>query len=60
MRSQIIGNWKSQDEPEHLKTIRDRLLKNERQIIQIIEFYQQILLQKEIAASDSPEQIELL
>lgn len=60
MRSQIIENWKSQDEPEHLKTIRDRLLKNERQIIQIIEFYQQILLQKEIAASDSPEQIELL
>jgi hypothetical protein len=60
VRSQIIENWESQDEPEHLKTIRDRLLKNERQIIQILEFYQQILLEKEIAVSDSPEQMELL
>lgn len=60
VRSQIIENWESQDEPEHLKTIRDRLLKNEQQIIQILEFYQQILLQKEIAARDSPEQMELL
>ncbi len=60
VRSQIIENWESQDEPEHLKTIRDRLLKNEQQIIQILEFYQQILLQKEIAASDSLEQMELL
>ena len=33
VRSQIIENCESQDEPEHLKTIRDRLLKNERQII---------------------------
>ncbi|MEM6404106.1 MAG: AAA-like domain-containing protein, partial [Cyanobacteria bacterium P01_D01_bin.116] len=27
VRSQIINNWEAQDEPEHLKTIRDRLLR---------------------------------
>ncbi|HEY9607141.1 MAG TPA: AAA-like domain-containing protein, partial [Allocoleopsis sp.] len=26
VRSQIIDNWESQDEPEHLRTIRDRVL----------------------------------
>ncbi|NES42774.1 AAA-like domain-containing protein, partial [Moorena sp. SIO2C4] len=28
-RTQIIDNWVSQDKPEHLKTIRDRILRNE-------------------------------
>ncbi|MEG5193522.1 AAA-like domain-containing protein, partial [Microcoleus sp. ARI1-A4] len=28
VRSHIIDKWESQDEPEHLKTIRDRILRN--------------------------------
>ena len=28
VRSQIIENWEMQDEPQHLKTIRDRLLQS--------------------------------
>lgn len=60
VRSQIIENWESQDEPEHLRTIRDRLLKNKRQAVKLLELYQQILQQGEVVAVDSPEQMELL
>lgn len=58
VRSQIIENWETQDEPEHLRTIRDRLLWSQRQG-QLLELYRQILLTGEIKANDKPEQIEL-
>jgi hypothetical protein len=29
VRSRLIENWESQDEPEHLKTIRDRILRDQ-------------------------------
>ncbi|HEY9612999.1 eIF2A-related protein [Allocoleopsis sp.] len=59
VRSHIIENWEPQDEPEHLKTIRDRILSNEQRTGQLLGLYQQILQQGEVAASDSPEQMEL-
>src|SRR6476469_4779710 len=43
VRSQIIQNWESQDEPEHLKTIRDRILRNEQRAGRLLGIYQQIL-----------------
>jgi hypothetical protein len=55
----IIDNWESQDEPEHLRTIRDRILRS-RQSIQLLALYRQILLQEEAVAVDSPEERELL
>ena len=30
VRTQIIDNWEGQDEPEHLRTVRDRILRNSR------------------------------
>ena len=39
----IINNWQSQDEPEHLRTIRDRLLYNPRSAGRLLGIYQQIL-----------------
>ena len=39
----LIENWESQDEPEHLRTIRDRILADETQAIRILGLYQQIL-----------------
>ncbi|MEG4804808.1 AAA-like domain-containing protein [Microcoleus sp. ARI1-B5] len=39
----IVENWESQDEPEHLKTIRDRLLRNQQKAGQLLGLYQQIL-----------------
>ncbi|WP_293045100.1 MULTISPECIES: AAA-like domain-containing protein [unclassified Moorena] len=59
VRSQVIDDWKSHDNPEHLKTIRDRLLKNEQRAGRLLGLYQQILQQGEIASDDSSEQIEL-
>ncbi|HEY9599859.1 MAG TPA: AAA-like domain-containing protein, partial [Cyanophyceae cyanobacterium] len=59
VRSQLIENWESQDKPEHLKTIRDRLLSNEQRTAGLLGLYRQILLRKEIAVDDSPEQIDL-
>ena len=55
----IIENWEYQDEPEHLKTIRDRLLSNEKRAGRLLGLYQQILQQGEIAVGCSSEQIEL-
>ncbi|HEY9666673.1 MAG TPA: AAA-like domain-containing protein, partial [Coleofasciculaceae cyanobacterium] len=64
----LIENWEAHDEPEHLRTIRDRLcrcflsdriLNTEQHTIKLLRLYQQILQQGEVAANDSPEQIEL-
>lgn len=60
VKSHIIENWESQDEPEHLRTIRDRILyRNEKRTGRLLELYQQILRQGEISADGSAEQIEL-
>jgi PAS domain S-box-containing protein len=60
VRSRIIDNWESQDEPEHLRTIRDRILNNTQYSVGLLELYQQILHQGEVSVVDSPEQRELL
>ncbi|MEH2004848.1 AAA-like domain-containing protein, partial [Nostoc sp.] len=60
VRRRIIENWETQDEPEHLKTIRDRILQSgEQRTGRLLGLYQQILQQGEIATDDSPEQTEL-
>ncbi|MFW9258927.1 AAA-like domain-containing protein [Nostoc sp. CALU 546] len=55
----IIENWESQDDPEHLRTIRKRILRDEESAVRLLGMYQQILQQKEIIADGSPEQIEM-
>ncbi|NEU84405.1 AAA-like domain-containing protein, partial [Nostoc sp. UIC 10630] len=40
--NRLIENWESQDEQEHLKTIRNRLLSNEQKAAYILELYRQI------------------
>jgi len=60
VRSQIIENWEEKDHPEHLRTIRDRILKsNKIGAESLLRYYQQILRRGEILADDSPEQKEL-
>ena len=59
VRTRIIENWEAFDEPEHLKTIRDRLIRNELRVSRLLGLYQQVLQQGEIAADDSQEQAEL-
>jgi PAS domain S-box-containing protein len=60
VRSQVIENWESQDEPEHLRTIRDRLLSNQTWAGSLLKLYQQILQEGELPFNDSAEQRELL
>ncbi|OLP19102.1 hypothetical protein BST81_07795 [Leptolyngbya sp. 'hensonii'] len=59
VQSGIITNWESQDEPEHLRTIRDRLLRLGLRTAQLLRLYKQILQVGEIKADDSPESMEL-
>lgn len=62
VRSRIIENWESQDEPEHLRTIRDRLLRNGQQSQKLLQLYQQILQGGElegVIADETPEKMQL-
>ena len=59
VRTQIIKNWESQDEPPHLKTIRDRILMKPQRASRLLGLYYQILQRGMIAADDTREQIEL-
>jgi len=60
VRKCIIENWTTQDEPEHLRTIRNRIIHSgERRTGRLLGLYQQVLQQGEIDADDSSEQKEL-
>lgn len=63
VRSQVIANWEAQDEPEHLKTIRDRLLNNDRFspefVTRLLQLYDQILQQQDVYAENGSEHTEL-
>jgi WD40 repeat protein len=59
VRSRIILHWESQDEPVHLKTIRDRLLNKPQKTSQLLGLYQTIWQQGQIVADNNPEQSEL-
>ncbi|MEQ9236647.1 CHASE2 domain-containing protein [Coleofasciculus sp. E2-BRE-01] len=60
VRSQILLNWEFTDHPEHLRTIRDRILLSHHSAIPLLRLYQQILHQGEIPADESHAQQELL
>ena len=60
VRTNLLENWEAQDNPEHLKTIRDRLLRHEEHAGRLLGLYQQILDSDEgVKANNSDEQMEL-
>ncbi|MEG4055874.1 MULTISPECIES: AAA-like domain-containing protein [unclassified Microcoleus] len=68
VQSHIIDNWESSDEPVHIKTIRDRLLRSQHRASRLLGLYQKILALSEppllrgaggTCADDTPEQTEL-
>jgi hypothetical protein len=59
VRSRLIHNWEAQDHPEHLRTIRDRLLTDERKSGRLLGLYQTILTGSHLSIDSSPEQAEL-
>ncbi len=58
VQTRLIENWETQDEPPHLKTIRDRLLRGKR-AEPLLKLYQPILQQGSIVANDSFEHMDL-
>jgi WD40 repeat protein len=56
----IIHNWESQDEPQHLRTISNRILRQEQRAGRMLSIYQQLLQGIQVPTDDSREQIELL
>lgn len=59
VRSRIIRNWQSQDEPEHLRTIRDRLVTDPQRSNRLLGLYQQVLTRDGVEAEGNPDQAEL-
>ncbi len=59
VRSGLIDNWEFQDEPEHLRTIRDRMLRNQNRVGRLLFLYRQILWDGAISSDGSQDQMEL-
>ncbi|EAZ88907.1 AAA-like domain-containing protein, partial [Crocosphaera chwakensis] len=55
----LVENWEVYDEPEHLRTIRDRIIRNEQKAVQLLGLYEKIFHQGGITADGSAEQMEL-
>ena len=60
VRSQIIKNWESHDDPEHLKTIRDRILQTSLNKKHLLKRYQTILNQPNYPMVEDYEIKELI
>ena len=60
VNNNIIERWESQDEPEHLRTIRDRILRDERKANRLLSLIKQVIEQGFIAVDNSVEQRDLL
>ncbi len=59
INSQIIDNWEAKDEPEHLRTIRDRLIQNEKYAVGRLVLYQELLKKGFVTVTNSQEVIDL-
>ncbi|NES87233.1 MAG: hypothetical protein F6K10_41250 [Moorea sp. SIO2B7] len=55
----VIDNWEGQDNPEHLRTIRDRIIKDEKQAGYLLELYQKIITKGEVVGDNSLEATKL-
>jgi hypothetical protein len=60
VRSCVINHWESQDEPEHFRTIRDRLLqRDELRAVYLLDLYQKIWEAGTRETDNSREQSDL-
>jgi ABC-type branched-subunit amino acid transport system substrate-binding protein len=59
VKSRIINDWEFQDKPQHLKTIRQRII-NSSDTFKLLELYLKILQEQEIKVDDSQAQSELI
>jgi GAF domain-containing protein len=56
---QLIEKWENLPELEHLRTIRDRLLRRKQRSLKLLKLYQRILQDSSVSANDSAEEKEL-
>lgn len=59
VQTRIIHHWESQDNPEHLRTIRNRLLYDEQRAARLLDLYQHILAEEGVPLDSSLTQTEL-
>ena len=59
VQKQLIEHWENLPELEHLRTIRDRLLRRKQQSVKLLKLYQRVLREGEVQTNDSPEEQEL-
>lgn len=59
LQKHLLENWEAQDEPEHLRTIRDRLLSNKQRAGLLLGLYQNILQSQQVQPNNSIEETEL-
>ncbi len=60
VRSHIIEDWETKDDPQHLRTIRDRILHCKSSRTSVLRLYSEILQQGTVAVTNQPEESELL
>jgi len=60
IKEKIVDRWEIQDEPEHLRTINNRLLYSNLSTVRLLDIYQQILKEGCVGCDNSHEQVELL
>lgn len=54
VQGRVIDHWRHRDEPEHLKTIEARLLRDDAGVPALLSAYRRILDEVEVDAGDSP------
>ncbi|NET24652.1 AAA family ATPase [Okeania sp. SIO1I7] len=59
VNTEIINNWENQDEPQHLKTIQDRLLQSKKSV-ELLGLLERILTNEKVLLDSSELQKELL
>lgn len=59
IREKIIDDWENKDQPEHLKTIKNKLTKNKHNPLLLLSKYQEMLSMGEIKDEQSWECLEL-
>lgn len=60
VQEKIIDAWESQDEPEHLRTIRERLLRDDTRSGRLLGMYRRIWQEGLILIDNTKEQMDLL
>ena len=59
VRTQVIENWESHDEPEHLRTIRDRILRNAESTERLLKLYRRVLRHGHVPVTLDRDQLDL-